>query len=52
MTDPHETIEKFGSLIASHCVCGHSRQGHYSIGEWYMTACKEDGCDCLEFEGI
>lgn len=48
--DPKKILTDLANLTSSHCVCGHPVQEHYPLFNW-MTGCKNEKCDCLEFEG-
>jgi hypothetical protein len=49
--DLRKIAEEMGVPTASVCFCGHPRQAHYPATNW-MTGCKVEDCDCLEFEGV
>lgn len=48
--DPKKILEEMDALVSTHCVCGHSVHQHYPL-HTFMTGCKIEDCDCLEFEG-
>ena len=49
--NPKKILADVASMISNHCVCGHATQEHYPLTNW-LTGCKNDKCDCLEFEGV
>lgn len=49
--DAEKILAEASNLVASQCICGHARQAHYPKTEG-RTLCKDEDCDCLEFEGV
>lgn len=48
--DAKKILNEIANMTSNSCVCGHALQEHYPLNNW-MTGCKNEECDCLEFEG-
>ena len=52
--NPYEAkriLAEVSAMISNRCACGHAVQAHYPL-HYFMTGCKVEDCDCLEFEGV